>query len=101
MTRTNGPFDCLARSLSEAVIDVNNVNELDARLRTASAAKPTAADLARTRPGVDQVDTRPEACRASSDAIGAPAIHRVASAVLATVAWLPFLVAPLTFPPAR
>jgi hypothetical protein len=35
------------------VLDVNDVNELDARLRTASAAKPTAAALARARPGVD------------------------------------------------
>jgi hypothetical protein len=52
-------------------------------------------------PASTKVDSRPEACRASSDAVGAAAIHRIASAVLATVAWLPFLVAPLTFPPAR
>jgi hypothetical protein len=38
------------------VLDVTDVNELDARLRTASAAEPPAGDLARAHAGVDQLD---------------------------------------------
>jgi hypothetical protein len=84
------------------VVDVNDVKQLDPRIRASSGGEARPARSECRRRVIGQVDHPGEdLCGPVSRPRGRRAIHRRLSVVVSAVAALSSLVAPLTFPQSR